>query len=75
MTVKFKSSKEPCITYKVINKNPVTEYDEVLKKYCDCIEIESLGLVPQYLLEEVTGHDENVSATDIVVYLTNENEI
>lgn len=71
MTVKFKGNKEPCIVYKVTNNNPITEYDEFLKKYCACIEIETLGLVPQELLEEVTGHEENVSATDLAIYLTN----
>ena len=65
MIVKFKSNKEPCIIYKVINGNPVVEYDEVLKKYCECIEIENLGLVAKEVLEESVYNEDNVSATDV----------
>ncbi len=65
MIVKFKGKKEPCITYKVINETPVIEFDEVLKKYCECIEIEMLGLVAKEVLEEVKENDRNITATDI----------
>jgi hypothetical protein len=65
MIVKFKGKKEPCITYRVINPNPVIEFDEVLNKYCECIEIEMLGLVAKELLEEVIGDKDNITATDV----------
>lgn len=65
MVVKFKGKGEPCITYKVINPNPVVEFDEVLNKYCECLEIEMLGLVAKELLEEVIGNKDNITATDI----------
>jgi hypothetical protein len=65
MTVKFKGKKEPCITYRVINSNPVIEFDEVLNKYCECIEIESLGLVAKEVLEETLENKDNITATDV----------
>ena len=69
--VKFKKNNEPCITYKVINPNPVMEYDDYFKKYCECIEIEAMGLVPLELLDEAKECEGNVSATDLSIYLTN----
>jgi len=70
-TVKFKKNNEPCIVYKVINATPVMEYDEYFGKYCECIEIETMGLVPKELLTEANEHPNNISATDLSIYLTN----
>lgn len=71
MKVKFKKNTEPCIVYNVINATPVFEYDEYFKEYKECIEIETMGLVPKELLVEAVEHAHNVSATDLTVYLTN----
>jgi hypothetical protein len=68
MKVRFKGNSEPCVQYRVLNNTPVIEYDEVLGKYCACIEIEALGLVPLEMLCETTCN-ENVDAIDIVVHL------
>lgn len=69
--IKFKGNTEPCIVYKVINDTPVFEYDEVLKKYAECIEIDSLGLVAKELLTEAQEHKDNTAAVDLAIYITN----
>lgn len=67
MLLKFKGNNEPCITYRVINETPVVEFDEVLGKYCECVEIEMLGLVAKELLVEIEGNEANITATDIYI--------
>lgn len=74
MIVKFKSSQEPCITYKVINDNPVWEFDEYFGKYMECIEIEVIGLTPKELLTEANPHPENVKAIDLAIKLSNQSK-
>lgn len=69
--VKFKRNTEPCIVYKVLNSTPVFEYDEVLERYEECIEIDSLGLVPKVLLAEAEEHEDNIPSIDMAVYITN----
>lgn len=72
MKVIFKRNTEPCIQYEVKNGVEVMEYDDVyLDRYAPCIEIEILGLVPKELLAEAT-HPENINATDVAIYLTND---
>lgn len=71
MTVKFAKNPEPCIQYKVINPNPVWEYDEYFSKYMECIEIEVMGLVPKELLAECEPNETNVNAIDLAIYLNN----
>jgi hypothetical protein len=69
MKVKFKDSIEPCIQYEVIDPIHQWNYDELFDKYILCLEIESLGLVPQEILEETT-HPDNINATDIAINLS-----
>lgn len=66
----FKENNQPCIQYSVKDNTEVMHYDEHLKKYTPCIDIEMLGLIPEELLTEAT-HPDNINATDISVYLTN----
>lgn len=70
MKVRFKNNTEPCIQYHVKNEVPVIGYDEVLNKYCPCIELEILGLVASELVTEAF-HSDNTNATDLAIYLTN----
>lgn len=71
MKVKFKKNSEPCLQYEVKDPNPVFEWDEYLGKYCECIEIEMMGLVPKELLTE-TNCSKNLDATELAICLTND---
>ena len=71
MIVKFKGNTEPCIVYEVKNAEPVMEYDEVQGKYCECIEVELLGLVSKDVFVEAIDHPNNVAAIDLAVELSN----
>lgn len=71
MKVKFKGNTEPCIVYEVKNAEPVMEYDEVQEKYCECIEVEILGLVDKDMFEEAIDHPNNIPVIDVAVELAN----
>ena len=74
MKVKFKLNTTPCLQYDVKNETPVMHFDEILDKYCECIELSVLGLVPLELLCE-TNCEDNVDAIEVAVVLSNmENE-
>ena len=70
MKMRFKNNNEPCLQYEVKNPTPVIEWDEQLNKYCECIELQVLGLVPMELIKEA-NHPDNVDGIDVAVYLTN----
>jgi hypothetical protein len=68
--VKFKRNNEPCIVYET-NGVIVTEYDELLKKYCPCYFIDILGWCDATRFEEAKEHPENINSIDVAVFLTN----
>lgn len=70
MKVKFKGNTEPCIVYEVKNATHVVEYDEVQQRYCECIEVELLGLVDKNVFEEAIDHPDNVPAINIAIELS-----
>lgn len=72
MKMRFRNNNEPCLQYEVKNAVPIIEYDEQLKKYCECIELAVLGLVPKELLTEA-NHSDNVDGIDVAIHLTNKN--
>lgn len=72
MRVKFKNFDTEdggFISYKVLNEVPVIEWDDLLQKYCEQIEISILGLVPLEMLEETD--DAETDAVDVYIELQN----
>jgi len=68
MNVRFKQAVEPCTQYKVLNPVPYFDYDEVLKRYCEVIEVELLGPVALELVTEAT-HPDNVQGIEVGILL------